>query len=202
MMRSFTSSWILATHGALVLAQSPGTFTQTGNMTVAPALHNATLLPNGKVLIAGGADPTNLPAADWGRAELYDPAMGTFTRTGDMTAPRTGSPATLLPNGQVLIAGCDLTGGGSQTAELYDPATGTFTATGSMLNRRCGHTATLLNNGKVLIVGGYYPLNAYSAPTCLPAELYDPSTGTFTSTADLMEPHADTSTLLPNGPTS
>ena len=81
MMRSFTSSWILATHGALVLAQSPGTFSQTGNMTVARLLHSATLLPNGKVLIACGADPTNLRASDWGRAEPYDPATGTFTRT-------------------------------------------------------------------------------------------------------------------------
>jgi hypothetical protein len=67
-----------------------------------------------------------------------------------------------------------------------------------MLNRRCGHTATLLSNGKVLIVGGWYPLNAHSAPTFQPAELYDPSTGTFTQTADLTEAQADTATLLAN----
>src|SRR5215469_11189464 len=134
---------LLVCGAAVVLAQSPGTFTPTGNMTVARALHSATLLPNGKVLIAGGANPTNAPVSDWGRAELYDQGTGTFTRTGDLTAARTGAPATLLPNGQVLIAGCDLNGGGAQTAELYDPTTGTFAVTGSMLNRRCGHTATL-----------------------------------------------------------
>jgi hypothetical protein len=168
-------------------------------MTVARVLHSATLLPNGKVLIAGGADPTNTPVSDWGRAELYDPVTGTFARTGNMTDPRTGAPATLLFSGQVLIAGCDLNQGGSPTAELYDPATGTFTATGSMLNRRCRQTATLLNNGKVLIVGGWYPPNAHSAPTYQPAEIYDPSTGTFTPTADLLDPQAETATLLPNG---
>jgi hypothetical protein len=185
----------------LVLAQSPGTFTQTGNMTVARLLHSATLLPNGKVLIAGGAEPTNAPASDWGRTELYDSVTGTFTRTGDMTVPRRKHTATLLPNGRVLIAGGDyLNLGPVTTAELYDPAAGTFTPTGSMLSRRCcGHTATLLNTGKVLIVGGYSPLDSYSAHMYQPAELYDPPTGTFTPTADLMEPYADTATLLPNG---
>ena len=182
---------LLACGATLALAQSPGTFTATGNMTVGREVHSATLLPNGKVLIAGGSTGVT--------AELYDPGTGTFTRTGDMTAPRSHAPATLLPNGRVLIAGCDLIGGPSLTAELYDPDTGTFAATGSMLNRRCGHTATLLSNGKVLIVGGWYPLNAHSAPTFQPAELYDPSTGTFTPTTDLMEAYADTATLLPNG---
>lgn len=189
---------LLACGAAVALAQSPGTFIQTGNMAVARTGHSATLLPNGKVLIAGGTNPMT-PVSDWVRAELYDSVSGTFTRTGDMTAPRTGAPATLLPNGRVLIAGCDLIRGPSLTAELYDPETGSFAATGSMLNRRCGHTATLLSNGKVLIVGGWYPLNAHSAPTFQPAELYDPSTGTFTPTADLMEAQADTATLLANG---
>jgi hypothetical protein len=182
----------------VALAQSPGTFTETENMTVAREFHAATLLPNGKVLIVGGAIG---PLSNRFTAELYDPPTRTFTRTGDMTAPRTGgATGTLLLDGRVLIAGCDFNGGPPKgSAEIYDPATGTFTETGSMVSGRCGQTATLLNNGKVLIVGGWYPMNAHSAPTYQPAELYDPSTGTFTPGADLLEPQADTATLLANG---
>jgi hypothetical protein len=73
-------SCVLAFHAACAAAQSPGMFTQTGNMTVGRVDHSATLLPNGKVLIAGG--PSGVTA------ELYDPGTGTFTRTGDMTTPR------------------------------------------------------------------------------------------------------------------
>jgi hypothetical protein len=190
---------LLACGAAAALAQSPGTFTQTGNMTVAREFHTGTLLPNGKVLIVGGAGG---PLSNWVTAELYDPATGAFTRTGDMIVPRSGGTATLIPDGRVLIAGCDFNGGPPMgTAELYDPAAGMFTRTGDMSSRRCGgQTATLLNNGKVLIVGGWYhPLNAAGAPTYQPAELYDPSTGTFTPTADLLDPQAETATLLPNG---
>ena len=189
---------LLVCRAAVALAHSPGTFTQTGNMTLPREYHASTLLPNGKVLIVGGA--ATRPFSDWARAELYDPATGTFTRTGDMTVPRTTPTATLLPDGRVLIAGCDFNGGPPMgTAELYDPFTGTFTPTGSMINGHCIHTATLLNNGKVLIVGGWYPPNAHSAPTYQTAELYDASTGAFTPTADFMEPQADTATLLADG---
>ncbi len=79
----------------------------------------ATLLPNGKVLLAGGASQSGALSS----AELYDPATGTFTRTGDMTAARGQHTSTLLADGRVLIAG----GGAYQaplaSAEVYDPAT-------------------------------------------------------------------------------
>src|SRR5215472_8851075 len=146
--------WILALYPASALAQSPGAITQTGNMMVPRWRHTATLLPNGKVLIAGGVDLYRAPMSRWASAEIYDPSTGSFTPTGDMTAARQGHTATLLPTGQVLIAGGNLNGGGSSSAELYDPATGTFSATGSMAASRGGHTATLLNSGKVLMVGG------------------------------------------------
>src|SRR5271157_1525613 len=108
-------------------AQTPGTFAATGNLSTGRLHHTATLLPNGKVLIAGGVYSTppipTTPFFDFlATAELYDPATGKFTPTGSMSAHRAFHTAILLANGKVLIVG----GGYSASAELYDPASGTF----------------------------------------------------------------------------
>jgi len=82
---------------------------------------------------------------------------GAWTPTGSLTQPRQYHTATLLTNGQVLVAGgfsFSAPVGERASAELYNPATGTWTATGTMNQARYYHTATLLNNGKVLVVGG------------------------------------------------
>jgi hypothetical protein len=177
-------------HVSLVMAQSPGTFRVTGNITMARANHTATLLFNGKVLMTGGLSFTalNAPVAS---AELYDPSRESFTPTGAMTTARAGHTATLLPNGKVLITG------GSRDrplrAEVYDPSTGTFAATGDMITPWSGSpdTAVLLANGKVLI-----------ASLGFAAELYDPATGAFTSTGKYAGPSPEfleTATLLADG---
>lgn len=179
---------------------SQGSFAPTGNMAETRGGHTATLLTNGKVLIAGGTDKGGgLPPFYFGNgsatAELYDPASGQFSPTGNMTAPRVGQTATLLANGKVLIAGgWTTTSSPIDSAELYDPTTGTFSLTGSMTSVRAGHTATLLPDGTVLIVGGY----ASSASNT--AELYDPATGSFLPIADMaVARESHTATLLPNG---
>jgi hypothetical protein len=127
------------------------------------------------VLIVGSVDMT---------AELYNPAMGTFTATGSMHHDRTSPTATLLSStgrnaGKALIVGGN-TASGDLVAELYDPGTRTFTDTGSTTILRTGHTATLLTagplTGQVLIAGG-----SDSAT----AELYNPATGMFTLTGDM-----------------
>ena len=147
-----------------------GDFTPTGKLTTARAEHTATLLPNGKVLIAGGAGDGFQPLAS---AELYDPSTGMFTPTGSMTTVRSGHTATLLANGKVLIAGGSDSGVSFQplaSAELYDPSTGMFTPTGSMTTVQRTGLATLLQDGRVFVAGG------------TSAEVYDPAAGTFAPT--------------------
>lgn len=185
-----------------------GTFTPTGSMNIARGYHTATLLPNGKVLIAGGKYDNDAQAS----AELYDPDTGTFTPAGNMNIERINHTATLLSNGRVLITGCmvrnvsglelenlgispEVTFTSCSSSELYDPDIGTFTPTGSMNIGRGYHTATLLPNGKVLITGGIYITDALAS-----AELYDPDTGTFTPTGNMnTERTYHTATLLSNG---
>jgi hypothetical protein len=168
----------LAGHGAVALAQSPGTFTRTGAMTTPRSWHTATLLTNGKVLIAGGSVAIDAPTAT---AELYDPDSGIFTSTGSMTMPRMAHSATLLPDGKVLIAGGTIKAGQgltpSNSAEIYDPSTGTFAPTGNLISDHVCQQATLLGQGKVLIAGGSGPNDRVPY-----AELYDPATGTFAAT--------------------
>jgi len=180
-------------------------------MNISRSLHTATLLNNGKVLLAGGTtyDPASGEQAT-ASAEVYDPATGICTSTGNMTTVRSLATATLLSDGRVLIVGGGTrpnAGGGIvptlATAELYDPATGTFTATGNMNTARQGHTATLLPDGKVLIAGGGNDACLTQSVACqlYSAELYDPATGTFTLISNLMNRPREghTATLLNSG---
>ena len=165
--------------GAEIYDPGRGTFTRTSYTN--PADYNdlpptATLLLDGNVLVAGGA---NQPVVYTG-AELYDSTTGTFTPTGDMTAARALASTILLPDGTVLMAGglpFDFFGPAHASAELYDPVRGLFTPTSDMTTARWGHTATLLNNGRVLVVGGAIDLrnDVTGWSPISTAELYTPS---------------------------
>jgi hypothetical protein len=178
---------LLALAGHSAEAQSPGAFIQIGSMSTWRVFHTATLLNDGRVLIAGGVADTTLSSA-----ELYDPATRSFTPTGSMGTPRYAHTATLLPNGKVLIAGGVTTTSSPYltSMELYDPATGTFRPAGNMTIGRAFHAATLLNNGKVLLIGGGSRV----------AEQYNPDTGSLTPTGSTTEGEGrQWATLLANG---
>ena len=161
-----------------------GKFTAVGQMTIDRVFHTSTLLQNGKVLIAGGGNPTFSNTA-----ELFDPTTGTFRATGNMAVQRGFHTATLLPNGKVLIVG------DSTLAELYDPSTERFSPAGTMNISRVWHTATLLPDGTVLIAGG----SADSGSTNT-TEIYDPATGDFTMGPSMKQDRMlHSATLLANG---
>jgi hypothetical protein len=162
------------------------------------------------VLIAGGDGSyaySALGASIEASAELYDPGTREFIKTGAMTTPRTDHTATLLNDGRVLIAGgVNCNEKGQQTylssAELYDPSTGRFTATGSMKQARSSSFATLLASGKVLI-SSYFNYSVPDNDDLEHAELYDPTTGTFSLTARAAYPEFElrvaSSSLLTSG---
>jgi N-acetylneuraminic acid mutarotase len=169
-----------------------GSVNSVRSMTTQRAAHTATLLPDSKVLVAGGFTGGENSLAS---AEVFDPVTNTFASAGNMNAARAGHTATPLPNGKVLIAG-GYNGSYLASAEVFDPATRKFTPTSRMVTARSGHVAMLLRNGKVLLAGGTSVGWTFLAD----AELYDPATNTFTATGSMetaRESH--TATLLANG---
>ena len=167
----------------------------TGRLNTARLSHTATLLQNGKVLVAagfGGKPHGGFALAD---AELYDPASGTWAATGFLNVPRFRHTATLLPDGRVLVAaGFEQDFIFSTTAEVYDHSRGFWAGTGSLNNARADHTATLLHNGMVLVAGGS-SING----TLASAELYDPASGRFIATGTMAHARYGQSAVVLNG---
>lgn len=187
-------------------------WSSTGSLTLARSGHTATVLPDGRVLVVGGESRNAAGATDLtASSEIYDPATGTWSATGPLTTGRQGHTATLLANGQVLIAGgqTSLTRGGNVTfvsaglaaapsasAERFDPARNSWQPIASLSSERVEHTATLLPNGQVLVVGGVG--KAGDAPLAS-AERYDPAADRWIAVAAPTARAGHTATLLPDG---
>lgn len=192
------SDWT-ATPGAELYVPASSAWVITGSLNTARYLHTSTLMPNGKVLVAGGYN-WNGSAVYLSSAEIYDPVGKLWKVTSPMTTTRWQHSATLLTNGLVLVAGGTHNGVAVGTAELYNPASGTWTITGNLKTGRWAHTATLLPSGQVLIAGGDDGAQLNGGTTLTTAELYNPITGSWTLTGSMNSPHANhAAMLLPNG---
>ena len=181
-----------------------GSWTATGSMATARGGHRAALLPDGRVLVIGGNNGADGFYATLASAEMYDPGSGRWTTSGSMATSRGGHSATLLPDGNVLVAGGTSNGMSLDapmlaSAELYDPSSGQWTATGSIAEARATHTATLLPDGRLLVAGGRYA--AVASDGLASAELYDPDSGKWTATGGMGEARQNghTATLLADG---
>jgi hypothetical protein len=171
-------------------------------LSISRANETATLLPNGKVLIAGGEVDANDTANSWTpTTDIYDPSTGKITPGPTMNAAREGATATLLPNGEVLIAGGRDMAGTVTSADLYDPAagtTGSISTTGPLNQGRYDATATLLPNGNVLIAGGF--ANVVQSGPLASSEIYNVASGTFSIGPSMNYFRGGArATLLPNG---
>ena len=178
-------------------AGSHGSFTSTGSMDIARAIHTATLLNDGSVLVAGGQSGTD-KSTTLATAQIFNPETGTFSPTnGNLSIERRLHTATLLNDGRVLFTGGLTTSVATNTAELYTPTTGTFAlAAATMSSPRNKHTAVLLDDGRVLIAGGYNASNILAT-----AEIFDTgASDTFSTTASMISGRTDhTATRLLNG---
>lgn len=169
-----------------------GTWSATGSMLNPRHGLPPLVLLDGRVLVGDVSEEGSNGRPDVYGSELYDPATGTWSASGDQIGSGGGS-AVVLPDGTVFAE-----------EAVYDPASGAWTATAK---RKYGGTSSgapvLLSNGKVLVAGGYGDWDGEEDPSFAftdAAELYDPATGSWTEIARMHEPsRADMATLLPDG---
>jgi PKD repeat protein len=165
------------------------TWSAAASMATPRYLYTAVLLPNGKVLVAGGTNGTILASA-----ELYDPGTNTWSSAGSMATSRIEHTMLLLNNDLVLVVGGQ-NGSFHATCELYDPATNSWSAGGSMASARYQHTTTLLQNGEVLVSGGYN-----GSVRVINAEKYNSGTNTWSAAGtNITARTLHNAICLPNG---
>jgi len=167
----------------------------TGRLASPRASHTATLLPDGRVLIAGGYNGTWLAST-----EIYDARSGTFTPGPQLTEPRSDHLAITLADGRVLFVGGTSTGYTFlASAEVLDPVRLTFSRTGSMSVARESHVGVLLPDSSVLVVGGHAGRQS-AIQLHTTAERYDPASGVFRSTGSMTRRrHKHSGILLGDG---
>ena len=166
------------------------TWSEAANHAVPRAGFTATLLDDGRVLIAGGVDHYD---ATLGSTELYDPAADRWRFAGELREPRLVHAATKLADGRVLVVGGmtdDFFMYSTGSAEAFDPATESWSRVGSVAPRWL-HSLTRGESGEVVVAGGYtdHPpaggRGYYSAEDVATTSIFDPGTDTWRSAGSL-----------------
>ena len=178
-----------STATAEIFDPATNAWTATAPMTHARAWHTATLLPDGSVLVVGGADTYHgTKGKVTATAETYDPVSATWRPAKSMSVARYHQTAAPLPDGRVLVAGgWALTSNSDRSlasAAIYDPASDTWTATGAMAAGRASASMVVLPDGRALVVGGVDPAYRVMATT----EIFDVETGRWRTTGRLGTP--------------
>jgi hypothetical protein len=185
---------VLAQNSATPPVQDWGRVTALADMTLGRAVHQATLLHSGEVLISGGCTAgceSGLTAT-----EIFDPAAKAFRATGEMSTPRNSHTASLLLDGKVFIAGGWVGSRTTSSTEIYDPASGRFSQGPTMAARRAGAAAIVLPDGRVLITGGEADIDDVASSI----EVFDPASGKLSVMGQMTTPRAlHTATLLSDG---
>jgi Kelch motif len=187
---------IVTTTAAGHLARPTPTITAAAPMAAARAVHTATRLGDGRVLVVGGcsARGCELDAGAAAIAEIYDPTRNRFGATGRLSEWRDDHTATRLPDRRVLVTGGWGERGVLATSETFDPRTGEFTQGPRMASRRAAATATLLRDGRVLVAGGFTD----NRPTTASAEVF--ARDGFSAVGPMVAPRgAHVAALLPDG---
>ena len=192
---------IFATNAAEIFDPLTGNWSLTDSLPFAVTDHTATLLPDGKVLVAGGYDG-NINDAHVASVALYDPATGKWKSMTPMQVRRTSHTATLLTNGKVLIAGGNNTFTTIDSTEIYDPnagANGQSTLGNAVKVGGWGSRAERLNDGNALLIGGEFLSPGIASPTNA-AQVFNATTGAVTDVGPMNAARAyATVTLLPSG---
>jgi hypothetical protein len=181
-----------------------GTWVAAGRLNLPRTQGTLTLLPDGRVLAAGGGIEGSPGWISTASTEIYDPRTGVWTIAAPMSIARAIHTATLLRDGEVLVTGGASTYHGetgtvSASAEIYDPRTDKWHEAKSMSKPRYVHSAVLLADGRVLVAGGWW-YTSNSDPSHAGAEIYDPTSDTWTATGPLVTPRAQFEMgLLPDG---
>ncbi len=169
------------------------TFRPAATMRTPRVSHAAVVLPDGRVLVAGGWTGEQSTAS----AEVYEAVSGRLTPVGEMAAARMGAAAIPLADGRVLIAGGEAsTAAPLASAEIFDPATGAFLPSAPMRTPRAAHAAVALADGRVLVTGG----NQGRGQVLRSAEIFDPASREFQFAGDMSVPrHKHAAVLLADG---